>query len=94
MSASGTIEVSAYPNPFNSVATIEFQKTDQAAHVSVEIYSLDGSKVATLFDGEVEAGVAYKVEFNAVNLAEGMYIYKVISDDNVVNGKLMLLRNN
>jgi hypothetical protein len=93
MNSSGNLDVNAYPNPFNTVATIAFRKTDASSHVTVEVYTLAGAKVATLFDAEAEAGTVYKATFDATDLSEGMYIYKIITDDNVVNGKLMLVKH-
>ena len=51
-----------------------------------------GNKVATLFDSDIEQGALYKAVFNADKLAEGIYVYRVISGDNVVNGKLILIK--
>ena len=93
MNSYGNIDASAYPNPFTSVATIEFSRTDQSSHVRVEVYTLSGAKVATLFDADAEVGVVYKAQFDAANLTQGMYMYKIISDDNIINGKLMLMKN-
>ncbi|MEO5571383.1 MAG: T9SS type A sorting domain-containing protein, partial [Bacteroidia bacterium] len=88
----GMLKVNAYPNPFNSTATIEFISSARTTHTTVEIYSLSGNKITTLFDGEIDGGNIYKVEFNAKNLAEGIYVYRIISGDNVSNGKLILIK--
>ena len=84
--------VNAYPNPFNTNATIEFQKDDKASHVVLEVYTLSGAKVAILFDGTVEPGVKYKSEFNGENLPNGIYIYRLENEDGIVNGKLILMK--
>ncbi len=84
--------VNAYPNPFTSGTTIEFEKNDKESHVVLNVYTLAGAKVATLFDGVAEAGVKYKAEFKANELSEGIYIYRLESDERVVNGKLILIK--
>ena len=81
--------VKSYPNPFSSTTTIEFSRADKSSHAVVEIYTFTGSKVATLFNDEIEKEVLYKTEFNADYLPEGIYFYKIISDDQSMNGKLI-----
>jgi hypothetical protein len=86
------LRTNAYPNPFSSSATIEFISDEKAAHTTVEIYSLAGDKVSSIFESDIEAGTIYKAEFNAKNLGEGIYIYRIISGENIVNGKLILIK--
>ena len=86
------LEASAYPNPFVSSATIEFKRADKAAHTLVEIYSIDGLKISTLFDNEIKPGVIYKAAFNRKNMVDGVYIYRIVSGDDVINGKLFLVK--
>jgi hypothetical protein len=88
----GTFAVKAYPNPFSSRAIIEFQNIQSNSYVVIEIYSLTGNKVATLFDGDVEKGVLYKTELNAENLLAGVYVYRILSGDQIISGKLLLIR--
>ncbi|MEO8150915.1 MAG: T9SS type A sorting domain-containing protein, partial [Bacteroidia bacterium] len=89
---SGTFQVSAYPNPFYESSTIEFQNTKENSHVTIELYDLTGNRIATLFEQDVEQGVTYQAKVNAANLAEGVYIYRLISGDDVINGKLTLIK--
>jgi hypothetical protein len=90
--AESSIQVNPYPNPFNSAATIEFISSSEATHATVNVYSLAGDKVAEIFEGDIQAGTIYKAEFNAQNLGEGIYIYRIISGDHIVNGKLILIK--
>jgi hypothetical protein len=48
-----------------------------AANVSVEIFDLNGKKVADLYKGTVEAGQSYQVKLDGSNLPEGIYIYRI-----------------
>ncbi len=64
-----------YPNPFNPSTTIQYQLPANAK-VTLKVYDILGSEVATLIDKEQEAG--YKeVQFNAYSYASGMYIYRL-----------------
>lgn len=85
-----TLLVKAYPNPFNTKTSIEFGRVDLSGRVYIEIYSLFGEKILTIFDDEIEAGIKYTAEFDAGDLAGGIYFYKVICEGEEVRGKLYL----
>ena len=79
-----------YPNPFNPTTTINFQ-IPQDANVSLTVYDVLGAKVATLVDGQMQAG-AHRVDFNASNLATGAYFYRLEAGDFVSVKKMLLLK--
>jgi gluconolactonase len=64
-----------YPNPFNPSTTISYQ-IPALSHASLKIYDLMGRHVATLVD-EVKKAGSYSLEYNAVNLASGIYFYQL-----------------
>ncbi|WP_290662004.1 M14 family zinc carboxypeptidase [Ignavibacterium sp.] len=64
-----------YPNPFNPTTIISWQ-SPVGSHQPLKVYDILGNEVATLVDEYREAG-RYKVEFDASNLASGVYIYKL-----------------
>ena len=80
-----------YPNPFNPSTTIQFGLPTEAV-VSLEIYNLNGQKVAVLVDGEVKREGWHSVRFNAGGLASGIYIYRLIVDGRVDVRKLTFLK--
>lgn len=57
------IHMKVFPNPFSTSTNIEFSAYEDG-QASVEIYTLTGRKVATLFDGQVETGKTYRFAFN------------------------------
>ncbi|MBA4252031.1 MAG: hypothetical protein C0442_09970 [Chlorobiaceae bacterium] len=82
--------VQNYPNPFNPSTTITFSlPSDQ--NVSLKIYNIMGEVVATLIDGFHKAG-SFDVEFNASNLASGIYFYSLQSDNFSSTKKMMLMK--
>ena len=80
-----------FPNPFNPSTTIRYQ-LPQDGMVTLKIYDILGSEVATLVNEEKIAGM-YEVNFNASSLASGVYIYKIQTGEFTATKKLMLLSN-
>jgi len=86
-----------YPNPFNSDTVIRFAlPTD--TDVELTVYNLTGQQVATLVQGEREAG-AYTVYWDGRDndgreLASGVYLYRLRTGDGqqMETRKLLLLR--
>jgi hypothetical protein len=64
-----------YPNPFNPSTNIEF-KLNEATQVKIDIYNNAGQKVKTLLNQQMQAG-NHKVEWNASDMASGIYYYKI-----------------
>lgn len=80
-----------YPNPFNPSTTIEFSLND-AADVSLDIYTITGEHVATLVNGKHYKAGVYEVSFNAENLASGTYIYSLTKGDQQISKKMTLIK--
>jgi len=79
-----------FPNPFNPTTKIQYQ-IPQDAIVTLKVYDILGSEVATLVNEEQEAG--YKeVQFNGVNFASGTYVYRLQAGDYVAIKKMLMLK--
>jgi hypothetical protein len=77
-----------YPNPFNPSTTIRYV-LPYRSHVTLTVYNMLGQQVAQIVNGEVDAG-NHDVQFNASNLASGVYFYR-IQAGNFVESKALLL---
>jgi len=64
-----------YPNPFNPTTTIQFS-LPKREEVRLTVYNLVGEVVEILIDQELESGF-HTINFNADNLASGIYIYSL-----------------
>ena len=84
------ISFNAYPNPFNSVATIISYLPKRAA-VSLEVSDLLGRHIAMLQDGVLEPG-EYRFTFDASALPSGIYFARVKAGEFVQTQKLLLLK--
>ena len=82
--------LSNYPNPFNAQTIIEYQ-LPVTSSVKLEIYNILGSKVATLADGEQQAG--YKsVTWDASDVSSGIYFYKLTAGDYTETKRMILVK--
>ncbi len=79
-----------YPNPFNPSTAIRYD-VPAAAHVTVEIYSLIGQRVAVLVDGFQQTG-SYEIVFHRKDLSSGVYLYRMNAGDFVDTKKFILLQ--
>jgi len=79
-----------FPNPFNPATTIRYH-LGEPGHVRFEVFDLRGTRVAELDEGEKPRGT-HRIEFNAVNLASGVYIYRIRTDRAVEIRKMMLVK--
>ena len=79
-----------YPNPFNPTTTIRFNIPSQG-FVSLKIYDITGSKVATIVNGNMQEG-SYSYIWNADYLSSGVYFYQLKAGSLVETKKLVLLK--
>jgi hypothetical protein len=79
-----------YPNPFNPSTTIRYG-LPQTSVVMLTIFNVLGQQVATLVQGQQEAG-NHEVRFDGSNLASGVYLYRLQAGSYVQAKKLMVLR--
>ena len=79
-----------YPNPFNPSTTINYTLPARSA-VTLKVYDVLGNEVASLVNSSQEAG-SYSVNFDAKNLASGLYIYTLNTGNFTSSKKMMLLK--
>jgi hypothetical protein len=79
-----------YPNPFNPSTTIKFS-LPKAGYSTLKVFDVLGREVAMLVSENLSAG-AYQKEWNASNVASGMYFYRLKAGDFVQTKKLLLVR--
>ncbi len=79
-----------YPNPFNPTTIISYD-LPTADHVVLKVYDLLGKEVATLYNGNQNAGT-YNVLFDASKLASGVYFYQLKAGDYTSIKKMVLLK--
>jgi hypothetical protein len=79
-----------YPNPFNPLTVIRYQ-LPVAGRVNLKIYNALGQEVKTLIDEVQDAG--YKsVNWNASELASGVYFYRMSAGSYIEVKKMMMIK--
>ena len=85
-----------YPNPFNPQTNIPFELSE-SGYVTLKVYDITGREVKELINGKW-GKASYVAEFNAENLASGIYFYrlKFVSDatkkEFIDTKKMMLIK--
>ncbi|MEZ4885996.1 MAG: lamin tail domain-containing protein [Chitinophagales bacterium] len=75
--------VDLYPNPFSQTTQLQFGLSVQA-RVAIDVYTLDGRKAASVFNGMVEEGQNNTLTFDGSNLAAGVYVLQLTTDSGVM----------
>jgi hypothetical protein len=79
-----------YPNPANPSTTIEFD-LPKTSEVSLKVFNILGEEVATLVSDRLSAG-SYSFEWDASNLASGVYLYHLQAEGFVKTRKMILMK--
>jgi hypothetical protein len=79
-----------YPNPFNPATTLDFS-LPKKAFVRLTIFNLLGQHIATLIEGEKDAGVHHFI-WDAKNFPSGTYFYRLQAGNFMETKKLLLLK--
>jgi hypothetical protein len=79
-----------YPNPFNPTTKIKFALPEEE-EVKIKIYDIVGKVVKVLVDRYMKAGY-HEIEFNAQNIASGVYFYRIEAGDFVDVKKMIFLK--
>ena len=80
-----------FPNPFNPSTKIRFE-VSKTSNVTLKVYNIAGQEVATLLSNENLSPGTKEVDFNASNLASGVYFYTLKAGDFAATRKMVLVK--
>jgi hypothetical protein len=80
-----------YPNPFNDRITFEFS-SPSATHARIDLFDVTGRLVKTVFNNPIKAGVSYNTEYRPETTTSNYYLYRIILNDEIINGKILYKR--
>ena len=90
-SASATTRLNpSYPNPFNSETVLSYT-LPTASDIRLEVFTLNGQRVAVLHEGFQAAGY-HTIAMDASDLASGVYLYRLTTPEGRFAQKFTLLR--
>ncbi len=78
------------PNPFNPTTDIGFI-LPYASNTTLEVFNVNGQKIATLVNGFLPAG-SHNVAWNGADCSSGIYFYRLTAGDHSETRKMMLLK--
>jgi hypothetical protein len=81
-----------YPNPTSGQSNINFEVTEDG-YTTIELMDLNGRPFEVIFSQMAYEGQKYSLQFNANDLPDGIYIFKLATPKGVVVKKLMINRN-
>lgn len=81
--------VNIFPNPFSEQVAIEYELQNTAASVELEIFNLNGQRMARFDQGKQGAG-HYTVQWDGTNgtqrVPPGTYVYRLTADGALLSG--------
>lgn len=79
-----------YPNPFNPITRIQYSVAGYQ-NVNLSVYDVLGRNIATLVNEQKQPG-SYFVDFNANNLASGIYFYSIKANNLIKTRKMIVIK--
>jgi hypothetical protein len=84
-----------FPNPFNPTTKIEYTipnaGTSFMKSIQLKVYDILGREIETLVNEKKSAGT-YSVSWNAAGLPSGIYIYRLVSNGEVITKIMNLVK--
>ncbi|MEJ6797278.1 MAG: T9SS type A sorting domain-containing protein [Flavobacteriales bacterium] len=79
------------PNPTNGKANFEFSSITNDK-VSMNVLNINGTLVASLFAGDVQAEMIYNLDLDASELPAGLYILQVTGENSITTEKFIVTK--
>jgi len=79
-----------YPNPFNPATTIVYE-IPKKSMVSLKVFDMLGKEVINLVQEEKNEG-RYEVTFDGSQLASGIYLYQLVTENYTATKKMILMK--
>jgi hypothetical protein len=80
-----------YPNPFTTKTNIQFTAAENG-NAAVELYTILGTRIRTLFSGKVAKGQVYNVNATDGTLSKGLYLYRITNGRLKYTGKILKIQ--
>jgi len=81
--------LSSLPNPTKTNSTVSFTVAE-SGNVTLKVFDLSGRNIATIYSGFAEARIPYQFDFDASNLPNGVYLYRLATGSEIRIEKFMV----
>lgn len=78
-----------YPNPFSEKTNVNIVLNNENT-VSLSVYDLSGKLVDKVLTNELKSAGSYNIKWHAGNLKPGIYLFKLIAGNKVMNRKFLI----
>jgi hypothetical protein len=86
-----SMQMDLWPNPARNEAFVTFQSIN-TGFTSIELCDLTGQVVSTVYHGSLASGVKHTFEVDLQNLSDGMYLCRIINDNDILVKRLVIVR--
>lgn len=83
--------LSSHPNPTEGQSAVNFSVNEES-YTTLEVFDLSGRKIDVLFAGVAEAKSDYRFTFDGSALPNGIYLYRLTTNGEVIHEKFMISR--
>lgn len=83
------IQLSSSPNPSDGYSQVRFS-LETESQTTLEVFDLNGRSIQQLFSGMAASGVPYQFNFDGSRLSQGIYLYRLTTEAEVVNKKFII----
>lgn len=84
-------QLSTSPNPTKGASQVIFT-TATTGKTFVDVYDMNGRKIATLFDQVTQEGQEYTFDFNGVSLPNGFYVYILTNNGETIIERFLIAK--
>lgn len=83
--------IASMPNPTEGQSNVTFTVLEEG-YTTLEVFDMSGRLVDAIFTGNAQPNNEYRFEFDGSALPNGVYIYRLTTDNEVVNDKFMIAK--
>ncbi|MCZ4410734.1 T9SS type A sorting domain-containing protein, partial [Cryomorphaceae bacterium 1068] len=83
--------ISSLPNPTEGQSNVTFTVVEEG-YTTLEVFDMSGRLVDAIFTGVAQPNNEYRFEFDGSALPNGVYIYRLTTENEVINDKFMIAK--
>ncbi|MEM9050734.1 MAG: T9SS type A sorting domain-containing protein [Bacteroidota bacterium] len=85
------ITISSQPNPTSGQSQVQFSIGEES-DVMLEVFDLSGRMINRIYAGFATSSNEHRFDFDGSNLPNGVYVYRLTTENEVINEKFMIAK--